>query len=319
MASAAAQRYFNSFDPGEQARIRASWGGNDAMMDEWFKNAVNAGAIGSDGTQQSRQGSFGGSYGGQMAEGGYSTNVSGGSGLQPGMKPTPRQLRQYAREQGWSEDFDRYSDAQLQAWLDQPQGSKDGWWDPQAMRFHSNSGGGLVDKPDESAPGETPAWAQGGGGGGGGNGGGGGGGGSYGQAGGVPSFNFKAPTMEDLQNDPGYQAELNSGLNAIQHSAAAKGMLRTGNTVAGLAGYANQFTRDAYRDLYDRQYTYAKDQFAPQYGGWQTMYQGDLSKWTTNQNSALQKYLQREGNLYGIIMGGQPTYNTGISGGGYGY
>lgn len=208
---------------------------------------------------------------------------------------------------GQDEDYARVSEAQLQSW----EPYKDSNCPPNAP-YQAFDGSGCVQKPIESAN-------AGGGGGGGGNGGGGGGGGSYGQAGGVPQFNFNAPTMEDLQNDPGYQAELNSGLNAIQHSAAAKGMLRTGNTVAGLAGYANQFTRDAYRDLYDRQYTYAKDQFAPQYGGWQTMYQGDLSKWTTNQNSALQKYLQREGNLYGIIMGGQPTYNTGISGGGYGY
>lgn len=318
MASAAAQRYFNSFSPQDQQNIRNSWGGAD-LMDEWFKNAVNAGAIGNDGTMQSRQGSFGGSYGGQMAEGGYSTNVSGGSGLTPGMTPTPRQLRQYAKEQGWSEDFDRYSDAQLQAWLNQPQGSKDGWWDPQAMRFHSNSGGGLVDKPDESAPGETPAWAQGGGGGGGGGGnGGGGGGGSFGQAGGVPQFNFTAPSYEDMLKDPSYQARLGEGLNAIQHSAAAKGMLRTGNTVSNLGRYAGDFASQEYDKIYDRSYQYARDKFAPQYGGWQTMYGGDLSRWTTNQNAALQKYLQREGNIYGVIMGGQPTYNTGISGG-YGY
>lgn len=304
-----AQTYFDSFSPEEQQRIRGSWGGQN-LMDQWFQNAVNAGAIGNDGTMQSRQGSFGGGYSGQQdaeAQGfNYSQNVAGASGITAGMTPSPKQLRQLAKEQGWSEDFNRYNDAQLQAWINNS-------WDPQSMKFKSEHGGALVEKPTELGAGES--WGGGGGGGGGGGYGGGGGGASYGQAGGVPQFNFTAPTYEDMLKDPSYQARLGEGLNAIQHSAAAKGMLRTGNTVSDLGRYAGDFASQEYDKIYGRQFDLAKAQFAPQYGGWQTMYQGDLSKWTTNQNAALSKYLNKENNLYGVIMGGQPYMNGGYAGG----
>lgn len=204
-----------------------------------------------------------------------------------------------------SEDWRRFSNDQLKAWEEYYVGNG---------KFR-NKYGDIVDKPDDVGP-NTPAGFNGtgdrmggGGGGGGGGYGGGGGGGSYGQAGGVPQFNFNAPTMQDLMNDPGYQAQLKAGSDTIQHSAAAAGMLRGGNTVSNLTGYANQFTRDAYRDLYDRQYQYAKDKFAPQYGSWNTMYQGDLSKWTTQQNNALQRYGINQGNIYGMLMGTQPVYS----------
>ena len=44
MASLQAQHFFGSMSPSEQARIRASWGGAD-LMDSWYQNAVNAGAV----------------------------------------------------------------------------------------------------------------------------------------------------------------------------------------------------------------------------------------------------------------------------------
>lgn len=57
-------------------------------------------------------------------------------------------IRNKSRQEGWSEDFQRFSDAQLDAW--QPS------WDAGAGRFRSEGGGGaLVEKPTECPYGTT--------------------------------------------------------------------------------------------------------------------------------------------------------------------
>src|SRR5687767_10618656 len=71
--------------------------------------------------------------------------------------------------------------------------------------------------------------------------GGGGGGGGWGGIG-RPQFNFadapefvppvfRRPTFEEAQKEPGYQFRLDSGRNALEGSAAARGVLRTGGTL----------------------------------------------------------------------------------------
>jgi hypothetical protein len=130
MASAAAQRYFNSFPAGQQAQIRASWGGAD-LMDEWFGNAVQSGAVGPDGMRPTSEGATG------------PTSSTGNW--------TAAQLRDYAGQQGWSEDFQRFNDATLQGWIND-------YWDPQAMKFRSMRGGeGYFEKPTECPPGMMPS------------------------------------------------------------------------------------------------------------------------------------------------------------------
>lgn len=158
-----AEDYFNSLSPQEQARVRASWGGAD-LMGQWFQNAVNAGvpqAIQASG--QSFQTPQGIAYGG----------VAGA--VAPGATPTPAQLRQQASQGRWSEDFARFSDAQLAAWLNS------GLYDPASGKFRSENdpnGPAIYDKPAECPAGTTfhgtrcvpwdqmPAWAGGPGGGG---------------------------------------------------------------------------------------------------------------------------------------------------------
>lgn len=84
-------------------------------------------------------------------------------------KPTPGELRRYAKESGQSEDYARFSDRQLADWI----GRK---WDV-AGGFFTNDFGDRVEKPTESGPqsaaagyatGEKSAGGGGGGGGGGG-------------------------------------------------------------------------------------------------------------------------------------------------------
>lgn len=147
--------------------------------------------------------------------------------------------------------------------------------------------------------------------------GGGGGGGGAGGAGGVPQFNaprFTPPSYAEAMNDPGYQFALKQGQTGLEHSQAAQGMLRTGGSLADLLKYNQDMATQQYGNVYNRaantyglNYQAAKDEFAPQYGGWQTMYQGDLSKWNTNANINANKYMQQQANIYGLINQPMPT------------
>ena len=207
-----------------------------------------------------------------------------------------------ASGQGKSEDYARFSDAELLAWKPWYQGGG---------KFKNNYGD-IVDKPDERGP-NTPAnmngtgdqgdYGQGynnasvgGGGGGGGGGGAAAGAPGSGTYGGAPAFNFTAPTWQEAMADPGYQFALREGNQRLQGSAAAGGVLRTSGTLKDLMSYGQDMATQQYGNVYGRQYALAKDKFAPQYGSWQTTY-----------DAALRKYLQREQNIYGLINSPEPT------------
>ena len=74
------------------------------------------------------------------------------------------------------------------------------------------------------------------------------------------SKTFSAPTAQDLSNDPGYQARLNLGTQALQQSAAARGNLLTGGTSQALNRYAQDYASNEYNNMYNRAYnTYASN------------------------------------------------------------
>lgn len=298
----AAQQYYNTLSPEEKQKVDGIGGPSI----DWFTNAVNAGVP--DAVRLA--GGKSPETPGWEIEGGYTLGAGGNTADWLGKRtPTPSELRQYVQEQGWSEDFGRYSDRQVAAWLQN--------WDQGANRFR-NDQGQLVDKPTETLGGGDPSSGGGGGMGSGGFGGASPYGGSYGTAGGVPQFNwtkFEAPNPEDVYKDPSYQFRLGEGTKAIEGSAAAKGLLRSGGTLKDLAGYGQDLASQEYGNMFNRElqgwganYQGEKDAFAPQYGAWETMYGGDLSRWTTGQNAALQKYLQREGNIYGLLNPSIPSY-----------
>jgi len=103
-----------------------------------------------------------GAYGGSVSAPVPTPTAQGGI-------PTPAELRQTALQQKWSEDFQRFSDPQLQAWL------SSGLYDPSTGKFRSENdpnGPATYDKPAECPPGTTfhgnscvpyaqlPSWAQ---------------------------------------------------------------------------------------------------------------------------------------------------------------
>ena len=211
-----------------------------------------------------------------------------------------------AQGKGQSEDYARFSNAQILAWKNQYDAAASQQAGHPVFR---NDFGDLVAKPTESGPnskgaGYATGERSGGhsnsgviGPGGGGGGGGAGAGGGYG---GAPLFNapkFTPPNPNSIFSDPSFQFRLNQGEDALQKSAAAKGVLRTSGTLKGILDYGQDAASQEYSNIFNRaaqtyglNYTAAKDEFAPLYGSWQTTYQGDL-----------QKYLNREDNIFGLI------------------
>lgn len=51
-----------------------------------------------------------------------------------------------------------------------------------------------------------------------------------------------------FQNDPGYQQQLQAGINALDGSATARGGLYSGAAMKGVANYGQQFQRQAFND-----------------------------------------------------------------------
>jgi hypothetical protein len=66
---------------------------------------------------------------------------------------------------------------------------------------------------------------------------------------------FTAPTGLTEQNDPGYQARLQLGTDAIQRSAAASGGLLTGGTAKALDSYGQDYASNEYNNVYNRALT----------------------------------------------------------------
>lgn len=118
---------------------------------------------------------------------------------------------------------------------------------------------------------------------------------------------FTPPTMEDAMNEPGYQFRSNQGMDAIQRSAAAKGLLRTGGTLKDLATWNQNFASGEYGNVYNRalntfgtNYQVQKDEFAPL-----------LAEAQSRANAAIAQWLARYGRGTSVLL-----HNMGGTGGG---
>ena len=96
----------------------------------------------------------------------------------------------------------------------------------------------------------------------------------------VPRFTapqFQIPGFEALLNDPGYLFRLGQGRQALESSAAAKGVLRTGGTLQDILGFGQSLASTEYANFFnralegfDRTYRGARDEYAPELFEWQT-------------------------------------------------
>jgi len=65
------------------------------------------------------------------------------------------------------------------------------------------------------------------------------------------SLNFQAPQLNNT-TDPGYQARLQLGTQAIENSAAARGNLLSGGEQRALTDYAQNYASNEYQNVYNR-------------------------------------------------------------------
>ena len=63
---------------------------------------------------------------------------------------------------------------------------------------------------------------------------------------------FQAPTIQQAEQEPGYQFALQQGTNALTNSAAASGNLLTGNTGEALQQYGQNLGEENYQNVYNR-------------------------------------------------------------------
>lgn len=62
---------------------------------------------------------------------------------------------------------------------------------------------------------------------------------------------FNAPTLQQAEQTPGYQFQLQQGTNAINQNAAANGTLLSGNTGVALENYGQNLAGTAYQQTYN--------------------------------------------------------------------
>lgn len=64
--------------------------------------------------------------------------------------------------------------------------------------------------------------------------------------------NTSMPTMDQIQQDPGYQWRLDQGLKALQGSAAARGSLQSSGTMKDILDYSQGAASQEYQNAYNR-------------------------------------------------------------------
>lgn len=98
----------------------------------------------------------------------------------------------------------------------------------------------------------------------------------------APQFSFQAPTAESAMSDPGYQFRLGQGVNALQRWAAAKGTLNDSGTANALMDYGQNAASQEYQNVWNRDYSVARDTYAPQFASWQAGNDRDALGYQTN-------------------------------------
>ncbi len=118
---------------------------------------------------------------------------------------------------------------------------------------------------------------------------------------------FVAPTAADAMNSPGYQFRLETGEQAVERSAAAKGLLRTGGTFKDIMDYGKNFAQGEYNSDfnnalqgYEANYQGQKDSFAPKLAQWQLQSQAQMQ--------AILAQYQRQWDIYSFTHKGANVF-----------
>lgn len=144
----------------------------------------------------------------------------------------------------------------------------------------------------------------------------------------APAFHYDAfnapapyalPSGEDvLKQDPGYQFRLDQGTGAIQHSAAARGVLNTGGTLKDLLNYGQSAGSQEYSNAADRSLNTYQTNFSDALNAWLANAGNAFNTYNTNYSTqyqnpylaAMGQYQQKVGNQ-GQLFGQQLSTATG--------
>ena len=117
---------------------------------------------------------------------------------------------------------------------------------------------------------------------------------------------FQKPTLEEAQQDPGYEFARTEGLRAIKNRASAMGSANTGGTLKDLMTWGNNFANQNYGNVFDRNlrtYSTNRDNAFNTWGAnelaraqaYDRNYKTALDSYTTSRNNAAENYATNYG------------------------
>lgn len=118
---------------------------------------------------------------------------------------------------------------------------------------------------------------------------------------------FKAPSIDEALNDPGYQFRVQQGTQALQNAAAARGTLNDSGTLQNLISYGQNAAEQGYGNVYARAYGtwQGNEQNAQNIYGINRQTQ-TLDPWTAAYNAWVQRgnfYLNNQGTAANTALG----------------
>lgn len=118
---------------------------------------------------------------------------------------------------------------------------------------------------------------------------------------------FNKFSMDDFHQDPGYQFQLDQGQQAIQRSAAAKGMVNSTGTMMDLNNYAQGMANTSYQQALNNFTDNQKQRY--------NMLSGVANMGMGANSQALQSGMNTANNMGNNMMSGGAAQSAGIMGG----
>lgn len=118
--------------------------------------------------------------------------------------------------------------------------------------------------------------------------------------------NWKAPSVDEALNDPGYQFRVSQGRDQLQNWAAARGTLNDSGTAKALEDYGQNSASQEYSNIWNRDFS-----------AWNTGYGNALGAYNTNYNTQYSQPYQAAyaGWNAGTVQPGMQGYSTQASAG----
>jgi len=123
---------------------------------------------------------------------------------------------------------------------------------------------------------------------------------------------FKAPDQLTLENDPGYQARLKLGSDALERSAAAKGTLLTGGTLKDLNQFAQDYGSNEFQNVFNRSLQDYGTNRGNAFQNYQTNYQNALDAYKTNFDTQFKPWEANYQQAYNSWLGNFNAANQGF-------